>query len=231
MAAGFSVAAALLALLMPDLSAESRAEQGRGGHASVRSVLLAQRHTLLTLGVAVMVISASRSVRTGLLPAVGRPRRHPGQHHVADLRAGRGDRHRVLLPGRLADGPPRPRDRRRTRRRAVAVACFLLPLTSGGRRRDRGDGADRGRQRPRLRSRDDHRRRHGADGRPVAVPGRLAAVRRHRQHAAGRCSSARSQPWLRSRPRASWSARWPWSAPAGWATGPAGWTGSAPGSG
>ena len=64
----FSLAAALLALLMPDLSAEARAEHGRGGHASVRSVLLAHRSTLLTLGVAVIVISASRSVRTGLLP-------------------------------------------------------------------------------------------------------------------------------------------------------------------
>jgi MFS family permease len=68
MAAGFSLAAALLSLLMPDLSAEARAEHGRGGHASVRSVLLAHRSTLLTLGVAVVVISASRSVRTGLLP-------------------------------------------------------------------------------------------------------------------------------------------------------------------
>ena len=68
MAAAFAVAAALLALLMPDLSAETRAEDARVGHASVRSVLLAHRSSLLTLGVAVIVISASRSVRTGLLP-------------------------------------------------------------------------------------------------------------------------------------------------------------------
>ena len=68
MAAFFSLAAALFALVLPDLSADARAEHGRAGHASVLSVLLAHRSTLLTLGVAVVVISASRSVRTGLLP-------------------------------------------------------------------------------------------------------------------------------------------------------------------
>lgn len=68
MAAFFSLAAALFALVMPDLSADARAENARDGHASVLSVLLAHRSTLLTLGVAVVVISASRSVRTGLLP-------------------------------------------------------------------------------------------------------------------------------------------------------------------
>jgi MFS family permease len=68
LAAATSAAAALLALVMPDLGAESRMAQGEAGHASVRSVLLAHRHTLLTLGVAVIVIGASRSIRASLLP-------------------------------------------------------------------------------------------------------------------------------------------------------------------
>ncbi len=63
-----SVAAALLALVMPDLGAESRTAQRKAGHASVRSVLSAHRQTLLTLGVAVIVIGASRSIRASLLP-------------------------------------------------------------------------------------------------------------------------------------------------------------------
>ena len=68
LAAACSVAAALLALAMPDLSSQSRLEQGREGHASVWSVLRRHRRTLLTLGTAVVVISGSRSVRVGLLP-------------------------------------------------------------------------------------------------------------------------------------------------------------------
>jgi MFS family permease len=63
-----SVAAGLIAQLMPDLGVDSRAEQRDAGFASVWSVLRAHRRTLLTLGAAVVVISASRSVRTGLLP-------------------------------------------------------------------------------------------------------------------------------------------------------------------
>ena len=63
-----SVAAALLALVMPDLGAESRTAQRKAGHVSVRSVLGAHRQTLLTLGVAVIVIGASRSIRNSLLP-------------------------------------------------------------------------------------------------------------------------------------------------------------------
>ena len=63
-----SIAAGLLAQLMPDLGQEGREQQRDDGFASVRSVLWAHRHTLLTLGVAVVVISASRSVRAGLLP-------------------------------------------------------------------------------------------------------------------------------------------------------------------
>jgi MFS family permease len=65
---GTSVAAALIALVMPDLGAESRTAQRAAGLASVRSVLLAHRQTLLTLGVAVIVIGASRSIRASLLP-------------------------------------------------------------------------------------------------------------------------------------------------------------------
>jgi MFS family permease len=63
-----SVAAALLALVMPDIGAESRTAQREAGHASVRSILVAHRQTLLTLGVAVIVIGASRSIRASLLP-------------------------------------------------------------------------------------------------------------------------------------------------------------------
>jgi MFS family permease len=65
---GTSLAAALLALVMPDLGAENRSAQRAAGLDSVRSVLLAHRRTLLTLGVAVIVIGASRSIRTSLLP-------------------------------------------------------------------------------------------------------------------------------------------------------------------
>jgi MFS family permease len=63
-----SVLAALLALVMPDLGVESRTAQREAGHASVRSVLVAHRQTLLTVGVAVIVIGASRSIRASLLP-------------------------------------------------------------------------------------------------------------------------------------------------------------------
>jgi len=63
-----SVAAGLLALVMPDLGAENRTAQREAGHVSVRSVLAAHRHTLFTLGVAVIVIGASRSIRASLLP-------------------------------------------------------------------------------------------------------------------------------------------------------------------
>jgi MFS family permease len=57
-----------MALLMPDLGSASRAEQRATGHPSVWSVLAAHRRLLLTLGSAIVVIAASRSVRYGLLP-------------------------------------------------------------------------------------------------------------------------------------------------------------------
>jgi len=68
MSGALSIAAGLLAQVMPDLSMESRTRQREVGFESVRSVLWAHRHTLLTLGVAVVVIGASRSVRNGLMP-------------------------------------------------------------------------------------------------------------------------------------------------------------------
>lgn len=63
-----ALAAAGLAARMPDLGAERREAQRGRGHLGVWRVLVAHRRTLLTLGVVVVVISASRSVRTGLLP-------------------------------------------------------------------------------------------------------------------------------------------------------------------
>jgi MFS family permease len=68
LAAGLSLTAGLMALLMPDLGSARRSEQRSTGHLSVWPVLVAHRRTLLTLGVAVIVLGASRSVRDGLLP-------------------------------------------------------------------------------------------------------------------------------------------------------------------
>jgi MFS family permease len=68
LAAGLSVTAGLMARLMPDLGSDSREEQGATGHPAVWSVLAEHRRLLLTLGAAVVVIGASRSVRNGLLP-------------------------------------------------------------------------------------------------------------------------------------------------------------------
>jgi MFS family permease len=68
LAACLSVTAGLMARLMPDLGSDSREEQAAAGHAGVWSVLIAHRKVLLTLGIAVVVIGASRSVRNGLLP-------------------------------------------------------------------------------------------------------------------------------------------------------------------
>ena len=68
MAAAASVASALLAGVMPDLGSETRAEARATGHRSVWSVIREHRRTLATLGVAVVVIGVSRSLRTSLLP-------------------------------------------------------------------------------------------------------------------------------------------------------------------
>lgn len=63
-----SLASAAIASTMPDLGSDDRAEQQQAGHLGVWTVLATHRRTLLTLGVAVIVIGASRSVRNGLLP-------------------------------------------------------------------------------------------------------------------------------------------------------------------
>ncbi|MEJ7832180.1 MAG: MFS transporter [Nocardioides sp.] len=68
LAAVMSVGAGTMAWLTPDLGSESRDQQRTAGHLNVRSVLLAHRRTLLTLGVAVVIISATRMLRNTLLP-------------------------------------------------------------------------------------------------------------------------------------------------------------------
>jgi MFS family permease len=68
LAAALSLLSGLMARLMPDLGSASRTAQAGEGHPSVWSVLSAHRRTLLTLGSAVVVLGASRSVRNGLLP-------------------------------------------------------------------------------------------------------------------------------------------------------------------
>ncbi|UUZ61425.1 MFS transporter [Nocardioides sp. B-3] len=65
LAAAMSLVSALLARSMPDYGSERRAT---APHLSVSSVLAAHRRTLLTVGVAVVIISASRALRIGLLP-------------------------------------------------------------------------------------------------------------------------------------------------------------------
>jgi MFS family permease len=66
LAALMSLASALLALTMPDLGSETR--DRATAHLSVLSVLRAHRRVLLTLGTAVVIIGASRSLRVVLLP-------------------------------------------------------------------------------------------------------------------------------------------------------------------
>lgn len=65
LAAAMSLSSALLARSMPDLGFEQRATATR---LSVSSVLVAHRRILLTLGIAVVIIAASRSMRVALLP-------------------------------------------------------------------------------------------------------------------------------------------------------------------
>ncbi|MEO9322626.1 MFS transporter [Nocardioides sp. C4-1] len=67
-AAASALASAALAWTMPDVGTERRGAQRERGHLSVWRVLVEHRRVLLTLGSVVMVISASRSVRNGLLP-------------------------------------------------------------------------------------------------------------------------------------------------------------------
>ncbi|WP_262347494.1 MFS transporter [Nocardioides dongxiaopingii] len=64
-----ALGAAALARTMPDLGAERRrSRRDTGQHLGVWEVLAQHRRVLLTLGTVVVVISASRSVRNGLLP-------------------------------------------------------------------------------------------------------------------------------------------------------------------
>ncbi|WP_426245717.1 MFS transporter [Nocardioides sp. LHG3406-4] len=63
-----SLAAVAMVQWMPDLGADARAAQAVDGPLSVWSVLRQHRRVLVTLGSAVAVISASRSLRLALLP-------------------------------------------------------------------------------------------------------------------------------------------------------------------
>nr|WP_260173321.1 MFS transporter [Nocardioides albus] len=64
-AAAMSLCSAVIGGWMPELG---RTRSREHGHLSVRSVLWAHRRTFATLGVAVVIIGISRSVRIGLLP-------------------------------------------------------------------------------------------------------------------------------------------------------------------
>lgn len=68
LAAAMSVTAAVMARIMPDLGRESRDEARSAGHLSVWSVIVEHRRTLSTLGVAIVVLMVSRSLRASLLP-------------------------------------------------------------------------------------------------------------------------------------------------------------------
>jgi MFS family permease len=66
--AAMSVCASLLAGLMPDLGSEKRAAAKVTGHLGVWSVIRAHRRVLATVGIAVVILGASRSLRVSLLP-------------------------------------------------------------------------------------------------------------------------------------------------------------------
>ncbi|MCE0487896.1 MFS transporter [Ornithinimicrobium sediminis] len=131
LAATLTVAAGLLALVMPDLGTTERAAARAGGHASVLSVLREHRRTLLTLGTAVVVIGASRSVRTVLLPLWAEQVGLSAATTSLVLAVAAAVDIAFFLPGGwLMD----------TRGRtvvavpvvlAVALGCLLLPTTSG----------------------------------------------------------------------------------------------------
>ena len=222
--AAMSVLASLLAATMPDLGEEKRAAARATGHLGVWTVIAAHRRVLATLG------TRGRDPRDEPLAAaqpaaaVGRPRRAVGVHDVADLRRRRRPRRGVHVAGRLADGHPRPDGRRRA---GGAVDGRRVPAAAARDRRGVGgprDGAHRVRQRPRVGHRDDARCGRRTRRRQVAVPRRVAAVRRHRQHgraAAGQRGGRRRPAGGRVRDASACSA---WPAPAGSATGPGAWT-------
>lgn len=68
LAAAMSALSAAMALVMPDLGRPDRQAQQEAGHAGVLSVLRVHRQVLLTLGTAVMAITAARALRNSLLP-------------------------------------------------------------------------------------------------------------------------------------------------------------------
>ncbi len=125
-----SLASSGLARLMPDLGREERALAGDTGHLTVGAVVRTHRRALATVGVAVVVISASRALRTALFPLwaehVGMG---AGAISLVFAVAAAVDVAFFLPGGWLMD----------TRGRAavavpvvgaVAVACFLLPLAT-----------------------------------------------------------------------------------------------------
>jgi MFS family permease len=69
-AAVMSLAAAGLTAFLPDVTRTRRSERAGTGvaHSSVLSVLRAHRHTLLTLGTGVLIISAARATRQTIVP-------------------------------------------------------------------------------------------------------------------------------------------------------------------
>lgn len=66
--ATMSVLASLLAATMPDLGEEKRAAARASGHLGVWAVIASHRRLLATLGTAVVILGASRSLRLSLLP-------------------------------------------------------------------------------------------------------------------------------------------------------------------
>ncbi|GGR73458.1 MFS family permease [Nocardioides luteus] len=125
-AAAMSVCSAIIGGWMPELGRSRSREQG---HLSVRSVLWAHRRTFATLGIAVIIIGISRSVRTGLLP-LWADHIHLEASVVSLLFAGAAlvDIALTLPGGWLLDN--------RGRRvvaipvvLAVGIGCLLLPLT------------------------------------------------------------------------------------------------------
>lgn len=131
LAAAMSITSAVMARVMPDLGAESRARERESGHRRVWSVLVEHRRTLLTVGTAVVVLGASRSLRTSLLPLWAD---HVGidasTTSLIFAAAAAVDIAFIVPGGWLMD----------TRGRAVvatpvalstAVACLLLPLATG----------------------------------------------------------------------------------------------------